>query len=201
MSLTYYSGTSLNFFRSYFILWLKEYTTKYNQWAHQSEQSRPSTSPSMTYRVACHIAPTSASLAIFYARAKQTFFTPNCSSPYELNISADILSPFHASNFGSPPPDPAVFAEVAIEVQKMLKDSLDRMVVAAYTNVGTNRGRCGIVGGCCIILLGSIAPLLVNFLTGRNRWLRLLAVPGMWLGLIVLCASFHGVWPSFGSFH
>jgi len=182
------------FLRSYFILWLKEYTTRYDQWALQSKTRRPSTCPSSTsYRVAWPTALTSSSLALFYARAKQTFFTPNRSSPYELNISSDILSPFHTSNFGSPHPDPAVFAEVAIEVQKMLKDSLDRMVVAAYTNVGTNRGLCGILGGCFFMLLGSIAPLLVNFLNGRDRWLRLLAIPGMWLGLTILLASLNGV--------
>lgn len=75
----------------------------------------------------------------------------------------------------------------------MLKASLDRMVVAAYTNVGTNRGLCGILGGCFFMLVGSIAPLLVNFLNGRDRWLRLLAIPGMWFGLTILLASLHGV--------
>jgi hypothetical protein len=192
--LIYSSEIYLNFRPSYFILWLKEYTAKYNEWALQSKPRRPSTSPSSnSYRVTWPVAPTSSSLALFYARAKQTFFTPNRSSPYELNISSDILSPFHTSNFGSPHPDPAVFVEVAVEVQKMLKDSLDRMVVAAYTNVGTNRGLCGILGGCFFMLLGSIAPLLVNFLNGRDRWLRLLAIPGMWLGLTILLASLHGV--------
>jgi hypothetical protein len=190
----YSLGPSLNFRHSYFILWLKDYTEKYNQWAIQSKPRRASMSPSTNaYRVAWPPAPTSSSLALFYARAKQTFFTPNRSSPYELNISSDILSPFHTSNFGSPHPDPAVFAEVAIAVQRMLKESLDRMVVAAYTNVGTNRGLCGIIGGCLFMLLGSIAPLFVNFLNGRDRFLRLLAIPGMWFGLTILLASLHGV--------
>lgn len=179
--------------RRYFTLWLKEYTLKYNQWALQNKSRRPSITPSNTYRVTWPDIPTSSTLALSYARAKQTFFTPNRSAPYELNISSDILSPFHTSNLGSPHPDPAVFAEVAIEVQNMLKDSLDRMVVAAYTNVGTNRGLCGIVGGGTITLLGSIPPLLVNFLSGQKRWLRLLAIPGMWLGLTVMLASLHGV--------
>lgn len=187
-------SVSLIFRRRYFILWLKEYTEKYNQWALQSKPRGSSTSPSSTsYRVTWPIAPTSSSLALFYARAKQTFFTPNCSSPYELNISSDMLSPFHTSNFGSPHPDPAVFAEVAVEVQKMLRESLDRMVVAAYTNVGTNRGLCGLFGGCVFMLLGSVAPLVVNFVNGSNRWLRLLAIPGMWLGLTIFLATLHGV--------
>ena len=135
----------------------------------------------------------SPSLALFYARAKQTFFTPNRLSPYELNVSSDILAPFHTSDLGSSHPDPTVFAEVAIEVQKMLEQSLDRMVIAAYGNMGTNRTLCGIVGGCCMTLLGCIPPLVVNFLNRRSRWLRLLAIPGMWLGLTFLLTSLHGV--------
>jgi hypothetical protein len=184
-------SSKFEFHHSYFILWLKEYTAKYNQWALQFGPHKSSTSPSST---SYHITwPNSSSLALFYARAKQTFFTPNRSSPYELNISSDILSPFHTSNFGSPHPDPTVFAEVAIEVQKMLKESLARMVVAAYANMGSSRSMCGIVGGCCLILLGSIAPLIVNFLNGRDRWLRLLALPGIWLGLTFVLTSLHGV--------
>lgn len=174
------------------MLWLKEYTVKYNQWSLESKARRPSLSPSSTtYRVALPPAPISSSLALFYTRAKQTFFTPK--SPYELKISSDILSPFHTSNFGSPHPDPAVFAEVAIEAQTLLKQSLDRMVIAAYTNVGNDRALCGMLGGTVIMLLGSIAPLSVNFMHGRDRWLRLLAIPSLWLGLTVLLASLHGV--------
>ena len=183
----------VKFICSYFILWLKEYTAKYNQWALQSESHRSNASPSTSYRVTWPIAPTSSSLALFYARAKQTFFTPNRSSPYELNISSDVLSPFHTSNFGSPHPDPVVFTAVAVEVQKMLKESLDRMAVAAYANMGTDRTVCGIIGGFCVMLLGSIAPLVVNFSDGRDRWLRLLAIPGMWFGLTAVLTSLHGV--------
>ncbi|KAF7982883.1 hypothetical protein HWV62_25126 [Athelia sp. TMB] len=176
----------------YFTLWLKEYTTKYNQWSSAYKARRPSISPSSTaYRVAFPAAESSASLALFYTRAKQTFFTPK--SPYELKISSDILSPFHTSNFGSPHPDPAVFAEVAVETQHRLKESLERMVVAAYTNVGNDRALCGMIGGTGIMLLGSIPPLLVAFLDGRSRWLRLLAIPGLWIGLTVVLASLHGV--------
>jgi hypothetical protein len=129
---------------------------------------------------------------MFYARAKQTFFTPN--ADYELDIPSDILSPFHKSNPASPhPPDPDLFVEVAEEVHKMLKESLCRFVIAAYTNVGNTRGLCGILGGIALGLFGSIPPIVVSFLTGGSRWLRLCALPGLWMGLTVLIASLHGV--------
>lgn len=127
---------------------------------------------------------------MFYARAKQTFFTPN--SDFELNVPADVLAPFHISN-GSPHPDPAVFTEVACEARAMLKESLHRFVIAAYTNVGTQRVMCGIVAGILISLAGGVPPIAVNFAEGESRWLRLAALPGLWLGLTILIASLHGV--------
>jgi hypothetical protein len=181
----------MKFRRSYFVLWLREYTEKYNRWALQSGHRKSSSSPSSTaYNVTWPVAPTSASVSLFYARAKQTFFTPN--APYELNISSDVLSPFHTSNFGSHP-DPAAFVEVNVEVTKMLKKSLDRMLLGAYANMGSQRRMCGIVGGSCIMLLGSLTPLLLNMLNHRDRCQRLLAVPGMWVGLTCLLSSLHGV--------
>ena len=192
LSTVYFSQFLFKLCHRYFILWLKEYAARYHQLVHQYSPHEPGTSSSTA---PYHVTWTQSSLALFYTRAKQTFFTPNCSSPYELNIPSDILSPFHTSNIGSPHPDPAVFEEVTTEVKKMLKESLDRMVAAAYVNMGNNRGRCGIIGGCCMALIGSIPPLLVNILNGRNRWLRLLAIPGMWLGLTFLMTSLHGVCP------
>jgi hypothetical protein len=171
----------------YFFLWLKDYTAMYNQWALQS---RPQRSLPGEYRLTVPT-PGSSTLAMFYARAKQTFFTPN--SDYELNIPSDILSPFHTSNFGSPHPDPEVFMQVASEVEKMLKESLDRFVLAAYNNVGNTRGLCGIIGGISIALCGSVPPIVYSILEGHSRWARLSAIPGMWLGLTILLASLHGV--------
>lgn len=91
-----------------------------------------------------------------YLRAKKTFFTP--AADYELNVPSDILAPFHTPHFACPHPDPIVFAEVAWEVHGMLKESLDRFVIAAYNNVGTRRAICGIAGGITFALLGSVAP-------------------------------------------
>jgi hypothetical protein len=128
---------------------------------------------------------------MFYARAKQTFFTPN--SDYELNVLSHVLSPFHTSKFGSTPPDPAVFNDVASEVQEMLNLSLRRFVAAAYSNVGSNRAICGTIGGIAIAILGTLPPVIDNVLTGKSRWLRLTAFPALWLGLIIIIASLHGV--------
>lgn len=130
------------------------------------------------------------SLAMFYARAKQTFFTPG--SEYELNLPSPMLAPFHVLN-GSPHPDPAVFAEVAAETNKTLEDSLRRFVAGNLSNVGTQRVLCGILTGTLFCLLGSIAPLVVNFTRSESRWLRLTAFPGLWFGLAVTFASLNGV--------
>ena len=75
----------------------------------------------------------------------------------------------------------------------MLKDSLDRFVLASYYNVGTNRALCGMIGGTVISLVGFVPPTAVNFADNHARWLRLLAFPGLWLGLTILIASLNGV--------
>ncbi|KAI0029166.1 hypothetical protein K488DRAFT_89004 [Vararia minispora EC-137] len=176
----------------YFILWLKEYAARYNHWASQARPPKPRDrfSSDEHYRFSTQALPSN-QLAHFYLRAKQTFFTPG--GEFELNIPSDILSPFHTGHFVSPHPDPIVFSEVAYEVHKMLKESLDRFVVAQYSNVGSSRALCGIIGGTVIALLGSVAPMAVNFTNGRSRWLRLLALPGLWLGLTVIICSLYGV--------
>ncbi|TFY66903.1 hypothetical protein EVG20_g4181, partial [Dentipellis fragilis] len=177
----------------YFMLWLREYTARYIQWEAGADlKSPPPPSPSSptNYRFSTPRVPDSA-LSLFYARAKQTFFMPN--ADYELNVPSDIISRFH-SHYASPPyPHPNDFHDVAWEVHGMLQESLDRFVVAAYQNVGTNRALCGIIGGITFSLLGTVAPIACNFVGARSRWLRLTALPGLWLGLTILLASLHGV--------
>jgi hypothetical protein len=75
----------------------------------------------------------------------------------------------------------------------MLEESLRNFVLASYTNVGTRRATCGIVAGTVFFLLGCIAPIAKSFGGGGSRWLRLTALPGMWLGLTILFASLHGL--------
>ncbi|KAJ3763673.1 hypothetical protein EV360DRAFT_91691 [Lentinula raphanica] len=165
----------------YFILWLREYTIRYRHSKHLRDEARQYGLEWPTH---------SSQLAMFYARAKQTFFTPN--SHYELNVPSDMLAPFHSTH-SSPHPDPAVFNRVAIEAQKMLKESLQRFVSAQFNNVGNNRVICGLIGGTVFCLVGALLPIIYNFTTGQSRWSRLSALPGLWLGLSVLFASLHGV--------
>ncbi|KAI8978676.1 hypothetical protein BD414DRAFT_421796 [Trametes punicea] len=210
----------------YFILWLREYTTRYSVWARQSRAhplSRASSPPpTRAYRtLSTPHPPPNPALALFYLRAKETFLTPN--GPYALRLPHDVLAPFHSSSLGAgvggpaggswphaipsrrpdsfsgsanslpPPPDPAVFAEVADRVRAILTDSLDRFVVATFHNVGMPRAYCGCAGGTVIGLTGSAPILLANFLTGGSRWWRFTALPGMWLGLTIVISAMFGV--------
>ena len=190
----------------YFILWLKEYNARYTQWLNNVKALHPYQSSS---RLPSSIH-TNRALSIFYSRAKQTFFTPN--SPYELDLPSDILGPFHAPSLSSdslnhppnhdfsassgalsPHPDPTVFTEVEDKVRSILQESLDRFAASTITNVGTARATCGLAGGTVIALAGLLPPIAENFVFSRNRWLRLLAFPGLWLGLTIVIASLHGV--------
>ncbi|KAK0187890.1 hypothetical protein F5146DRAFT_1113086 [Armillaria mellea] len=157
--------------------WLREYTVKYRQWEVASRLRRSET-------------PAYLGLAMFYARAKQTFLTPNAN--HELNLPSDVLAPFHTSN-GSPHPDPAIFNQVAVQVQKMLKESLERFVTAQFNNVGNSRVLCGLIAGIFCCLVGAVFPMVYNMVKGHSRWLRLTALPGLWLGLALLLTSLNGV--------
>jgi hypothetical protein len=187
----------------YFVLWLKEYNARYTQWTNTTRtllRHDPYQSSTRTNRA----------LAIFYSRAKQSFFTPN--SPYELDLPSDILGPFHTPSISSdslnhppnrdysassgafsPHPDPAVFSEVEEKVRSMLQDSLNRFSASTITNVGTARATCGLVGGAVIALAGFLPPIAENFALSKVRWLRLLALPGLWFGLTIVFASLRGV--------
>jgi hypothetical protein len=183
------------FLTSYFILWLQEYTLKYEQWAtgrRHSSVPRPSL---RTYRVHSQLQ-FSPSLSMFYLRAKQTFLMSD--APFELvRVPPGVLAPFQipASHPQPPNPDPAIFSELAFELRKQLQASLDRFAVACYQNVGTKRALCGMVGGSVIALTGTLPPLACEITFSTNRWLRLTALPGMWLGVWFLIAAFNGVCP------
>ncbi|TFK52547.1 hypothetical protein OE88DRAFT_1417490 [Heliocybe sulcata] len=214
----------------YFILWLREYTRRYNQWAVRTKAKSATRAVSPTFSVDSddsdapapfaafeyHVSPGPAdpcpSLALFYQRAKQTFLTPG--APYELNVASDVLAPFHTypasptsprgfgcfspnpsqqSSYTFSHPDPAIFADLDVITTTALRASLDRFVLAAYSNVGTNRGLCGLVGGCAIATAGSLPIWVASFVEGWVRWLRFAALPGLWLGLTIVVASLHGL--------
>lgn len=195
----------------YFLLWLKDYTTRYHAWIQRTKATLTPATPSHTRRQPFRTPPSSdASLALFYAKAKQTFFTPGAN--YELDIPSDILAPFHYSSQSSASvarargpvwnsqtahPDPAVFTEVALEVRAMLKESLSRFVRVASTNIGSRRAVCGIAGGFLCLCIAGILPLALTSGHWRGaphkRLWRLTAFPGIWFALLILFTSFNGV--------
>ncbi|OCH86389.1 hypothetical protein OBBRIDRAFT_838191 [Obba rivulosa] len=156
--------------------------------------------PRPAYRTPRAPLPSNPTLAAFYLRAKHTFLTPT--APYELDVPSDALQVFHAPAIGggpvggvdgAHPPDPAIFDELAEHATAMLRDSLDRFVRATFNNVGAPRAWCGCAGGIAIALMGSAPPLAASFATGGPRWWRLLALPGMWLGLTIFISALYGV--------
>lgn len=174
----------------YFTLWLREYRERYAAWEAQNKllqgfingPNAPNDWDPETHH--------SPSLALFYLRAKQTFFTPN--SPYELNVPSSLLATFHSPT-QSPHPDPAMFNDVAVETWRLLDESLRRFVSAQFNNVGNNRVLCGIIAGILFALIGAIPPLALNFARAEERWSRLAAFPGLFLGLAIFVSAFHGV--------
>ncbi|EDR13700.1 uncharacterized protein LACBIDRAFT_308969 [Laccaria bicolor S238N-H82] len=170
----------------YFTLWLREYKLRYNQWAAQTRFHREASSEFRT-NWSSH---NSSQLAMFYARAKQTFLTPN--SDYELNLPSSILAPFHTS-MESPHPDPAIFTDVDAEVYQLLDDSLRRFVHAQFNNVGNHRVLCGIVAGFLFCLIGSIPSITLNLVREQSRWMRLTAFPGLFIGLTIALSALNGI--------
>ena len=173
---------------SYFTLWLREYKQRYEQWKSQAAFQQKGHSShdfppdwSLQY---------SSQLAMFYARAKQTFFTPG--SEYELNLSSSLLAPFHQPDM-PPYPDPDLFNAVAAEIYQTLEESLRRFVHAQFNNAGNNRVLCGVIVGLFCSLLGFIPPTAVSLAHGASRWARLSALPGLWIGLTILIASLNGI--------
>ncbi|KAJ2919187.1 hypothetical protein MD484_g1226, partial [Candolleomyces efflorescens] len=170
----------------YFTLWFREYRHRYNEWIAQVQLQRELNNGQEFHWQPQH----SPSLALFYARAKQTFFTPN--SPYELNLPSSLLAVFHTST-ESPHPDPAIFKDVSIETYRLLDESLRRFVSAQFNNVGNNRVLCGIVAGAIFALAGFLPPIVLNFTRPDSRWTRLLAFPGLFLGLTIMIAALNGI--------
>ena len=170
---------------SYFTLWLREYKQRYNQWKSQTafQQKAHDFSPNWTLQY-------SSQLAMFYSRAKHTFFTPG--SEYELNLSSSLLAPFHQPNM-PPYPDPDMLKPVAAETFQTLEESLRRFVHAQFNNAGNNRVLCGIIAGIFFSVLGSLPPIAYNLASGGPRWMRLSAFPGLWIGLTILLASLNGI--------
>ncbi|KLO12246.1 hypothetical protein SCHPADRAFT_998285 [Schizopora paradoxa] len=200
----------------YFVLWLREYERKWAAWErrqqrHNNHHTTNGTDAAEKGRVTFSAGSTlSPSLALSFERARATFCTPG--APYELCVAPELLAPFFASpapdSYANAPssqhhttphaahPHPSTFGPLSAHLHTRLRASLQRCVRAAYSNVGTFRATCGIVGGLVITLVGAGLPLLIEFVVQEargSRWARLAALPGLWLGLTIIVASLRGV--------
>ncbi|KJA23310.1 hypothetical protein HYPSUDRAFT_201590 [Hypholoma sublateritium FD-334 SS-4] len=110
--------------------------------------------------------PPSAHLAMFFARAKQTFFTPG--SAYELNLASSLLAPLHRPDAPAHPP-PSALRAVERDTYASLDASRARFVHAQLNNVGSRRVLCGILAGVVFCLVGGAAPLAALFARGGAR--------------------------------
>ena len=67
----------------------------------------------------------------------------------------------------APPPDPAIFNELASIIEEALKESLAKFVVATYNNVGMPRAHCGSAGGLSIGIILRCVPSFAGLPCGR----------------------------------
>lgn len=74
----------------------------------------------------------------------------------------------------------------------MLRESVVNFLTVTCANSGQYRRMCGMFVGVTSILVGLI-PILLSILDHRSRWLRIAALPGIWLGMSFLIAAFHNV--------
>lgn len=121
----------------YFYFWLEQYEAQWTIWAAQSgavNATEPATPTTATTAglLEEHVPDTnpSSKLAMSYARAKETFFTPG--SPWELNLPQKTLQQLlHPKKPHLGPrvhPHPSAFASVRFEIETYLSDSLSRYV-------------------------------------------------------------------------
>ncbi|KAG8680557.1 hypothetical protein FRC09_018148, partial [Ceratobasidium sp. 395] len=171
----------------YFVLWVKDYTARFNANASPAQ------------------------LAHSIARVKATFFHPD--SQYELNLSASWVSEFCAATGSNPSPEksrnsvysttsqpllasatphPSTFIPIYDEVEHMLRLSAHRFVRARSRNVNSQRAYCVLFGRLQTVALAFISFFL-GILHHQSRWIRLTMIPPLWMGLTVVICSLNGI--------
>ncbi|QRV99689.1 transmembrane protein [Ceratobasidium sp. AG-Ba] len=162
----------------YFVLWLKDYTARYN----------------------ANATPVQLSLSI--ARARATFFSAD--SQYELNLAASRIGEFLAAVGTSEPiehptqtpspsyPHPSDLTTVFDDVEHMLRISARRFVRARTRNASYQRALC-VTFGVTATLGAALAPCLVSIYEHKGRWLRLGMFPPLWLGLTMVTCALNGL--------
>ncbi|KDQ11542.1 hypothetical protein BOTBODRAFT_57318 [Botryobasidium botryosum FD-172 SS1] len=182
----------------YFILWLRAYVAKYEEWkhgahsnSHYSFDSAPSIADSSFQ--------SSHQLAYFFSRAKYTFFSSE--SQLELNLPQDLIEPFTRP---PPPfrvpssvpsyahPRPALLDPIKVEVESMLQNSLDHFVSSSIPNMGSQRYRFGVIVGTTMFFLAFI-PYFLSIFDGRPRRTRIAGLVLMWFGIWAFLTCRNGI--------
>lgn len=135
--------------------------------------------------------PTSFRLAMFYARAKETFLLHG--GRRQLSIPPHCLAPFQTPLSHDSHPEPEAFTQVASETRNKLERSLQRFVLAQLHNVGNERAICGIISGSLLFLIGAVPMIVATVIEGDSRWLRLALFPAIWLSMTVVISALHGI--------
>lgn len=173
---------SFHLIPSYFIQWMNEYKTHYENGSW-----------------------TDSRLWFSFLRAKASFFVPDGS--HQLNLPSFVVREIAAISMGASPspipedtkhkhdgtsvtspPSPAQLATAKEHVKLMLSNSLTSFASDATSNAGVlRRFYCGSAGLAAIGM--GMLPVLLSILRGYSRFIRLLAFPCFWLGsIIILCA-------------
>ncbi|CAG8576831.1 7303_t:CDS:2, partial [Acaulospora colombiana] len=181
----------------YFYFWFADYERAWTRWAnnatHNADPTSPIPSTATTAKstrgdnnggggLASFPSKANPGLAMSYARAKKTFFTPG--SPWELNLPQKTLQQLlHPSKPHPGPvqhPHPSALAAVKFEVDTYLNDSLTRAGAKKDNsrgnglshlsgealnggNAGRNRAICAILIGLSIIVAG-LSPIILTSL-------------------------------------
>ena len=129
-----------------------------------------------------------------YASATATFFARG--APMELNLPATTLKLLPAPPLPSAdhewPVHPRELAHAKTQATNMLKASLGDFVRSSSGNSGRDRGIFALFAGLVFCAIG-LAPILLSFLSHRNRWLVFGGWPCIWLGITTIIAGLHGV--------
>jgi hypothetical protein len=173
-------------------MWLKDYTAQHLavRAAHPlptSASSAPEIPPvgSPDFDI-----PFSATLALSFSRAKQTFFERY--APFELNISSQGSEPFLLDVSAYPHPPPEAFENAEKDIRDMMRGSLQRFTSTRTGNSGAARATCGIMIGVSFLFMG-LAPVFTSVFGHHSRFIRLVSLPFFFFGVMLFLTGFRGV--------
>ncbi|CAE6384010.1 unnamed protein product [Rhizoctonia solani] len=155
----------------YFLLWLQEYSSKHRAWFARNAASDPK-------------------LAMFFTRAKTTFFSRQ--SSHELNLAAVQINNFIANTSNQPHPVPAVFDPIKSDVEASLRESLKKFLRTRICNADTKRATCVWISGV-VTILTAVSLILLSVFSGERRRKRIPNLSFLWLGMTIFLCSWNGL--------